>query len=159
MPLPPPPSPLVQPATAADCAALGALDAHAFLPTQLGRAMAGRADPLSVAAAFTQRFAWLLPQPGHVLLKAVRPGSGAGGGAIVGLAWWERPAMEEQSDGEAGGKGAGDMVDRGWGPGTEEELVKGLFADLDAHARTIRERHYHRKQARVDNGLLASTFA
>lgn len=156
------PSPIVVPvrvllATAADCPALGSLDARAFLPTRLGRAMAGRADPDSVAAAFARRFERLLLDPKNVLLKAVRPAAGsragekgAGGGervgeeVIVGLAWYERPAPVGGVQESGSQLGNGEVVDRGWGPGTEEELMTGLWADLGEHARTITERHYHR---------------
>lgn len=140
---------LVLPATAADCPALGALDASAFLPTKLGRATAGRADPASVAAAFARRFERLLLDPHNVLLKAVRAVPDADGGeseAIVGLAWYERPAPEGSDCEKGAGQVQGEAVDRGWGPGTEEELMAGLWVDLEEHAKAITERHYHRAQ-------------
>ena len=60
------------PATAADWPALGRLDAAAFLPTEVGRAMAGHADPDSVAGAFARLFERLERNPKNVLFKAVR---------------------------------------------------------------------------------------
>lgn len=135
----------ILPASPADCPTLAHIYRLSFLPNAFAQALFGKADPDDVVARLEKRYRSLIASPRHALLKAVRSGpaeaDGLGAEVVVAFAWWELPEPEGGWAEEA------EEVKREFGPGVDAELVGALFADLEAHAKTIEGRHYHCKLA------------
>ena len=138
---------IVLPLEPSDLPTVSLIYTTAFLPGAFGQALYSQADPKEITRLLDARLAKLTSKPRQKLLKAVR------GGQIVGFAWFCEPEPEA---GAGAGSAGGDSEEPGeepeeeareFAPGTRIELLKQFGNDLEAHAKTVVGRHWHRKSS------------
>ena len=138
---------IVLPLEPSDLPTVSLIYTTAFLPGAFGQALYSQADPKEITRLLDARLAKLTSKPRQKLLKAVR------GGQIVGFAWFCEP---EPETGAGAGSAGGDSEEPGeepeeeareFAPGTRVELLKQFGNDLEAHAKTVVGRHWHRESS------------